>query len=207
MIEIEKQRRSKVATKTIKVSDLSGTEIKNEEQLARLVVEEHPGLTESVTLEVLPSEVEGRLPEEQNYVRGTYYPSSESGGAPQSFIMAVEDFNNLSQREDMATVLQNALREQQEQDGRRRGRRGTRRTTGQQRRQRRDFASPEHAGEPHRGRITNAEKEYVRNNLAEVNRRLREKNMREIDPSDPEMAERYGVSASAEDTVEEEQQG
>src|SRR3712207_7701375 len=73
--------------------------------------------------------------------------------------------------------------------------------------QRRDFTSPEHAGEPHRGRITDAEKEYVRNNLAEVNRRLREKGMREIDPNDPEMAERYGVTATAEDTVEEEQQG
>jgi len=195
-----------VATKTIKVSDLSGEDIRNEEQLARLVVEEHPGMTESVTLEVLPSEVEGKLPEEQNYVRGTYYPSSESGGAPQSFIMAVEDFNNLSQREDMATVLQNALREQQEQEGRRRGRRGTRRAASQ-RRQRRDFTSPEHAGEPHRGRITDAEKAYVQQNLAEVNRRLREKNMREIDPTDPEMAERYGLTATASDTVEEERQG
>ena len=195
-----------MATKTIKVSDLSGEEIRNEEQLARVVIEEHPDLTESVTLEVLPAEVENALPEEQNYVRGTYYPSPESGGVIRSFIMAVEDFNNLSQREDMATVLQNALREQQEQEGRRRGRRGGRRATGQ-RRQRRDFTSPEHAGEPHRGRITDAEKEYVQNNLAEVNRRLREKGMREIDPNDPEMAERYGVTATAEDTVEEEQQG
>src|SRR3712207_7464559 len=102
-----------MATKTIKVSDLSGKEIRNEEQLARVVIEEHPDLTESVTLEVLPAEVENALPEEQNYVRGTYYPSPESGGVIRSFIMAVEDFNNLSQREDMATVLQNALREQQ----------------------------------------------------------------------------------------------
>ncbi len=187
-----------MATKTIKISDLSGDEIGNEEQLARLVVEEHPNLTESVTLEVLPSEVEGRLPEEQNYVRGTYYPSSESGQAPLSFIMSVEDFNNLSQREDMATVLQNALREQQEQDGRRRGRRGGRRATGQ-RRQRRDFASPEHAGEPHRGRITDAEKEYVRNNLEEVNKRLAAQGIREIDPTDPEMIERYGLNAPPSD--------
>jgi hypothetical protein len=101
-------------------------------------------------------------------------------------------------------VLQNALREQQEQDGRQRGRRGTRRGTGQ-RRQRRDFASPEHAGEPHRGRITDAEKEYVRNNLDEVNRRLRDKGMREIDPSDPEMAERYGLTPQP-DIVEQEMQ-
>src|SRR3712207_1714715 len=195
-----------MATKTIKVSDLSGEEIRNEEQLARVVVEEHPDITESVTLEVLPSEVEDSLPEEQNYVRGTYYPSPESGGVLRSFIMAVEDFNNLSQREDMTTVLQNALREQQEQDDKRRSRRGGRRATGQ-RRQRRDFTSPEHAGEPHRGRITDAEKEYVRNNLEEVNKRLAAQGIREIDPNDPEMAERYGVTATAEDTVEEEQQG
>ena len=193
-----------MATKTIKVSDLSGEEIRNEEQLARLVIEEHPDITESVTLEVLASEVESQLPEEQNYVRGTYYPSPESGGVIRSFIMPVEDFNNLSQREDMATVLQNAQSQQQEQDGRRRGRRGTRRGTGQ-RRQRRDFASPEHAGEPHRGRITDAEKAYVQNNLDEVNRRLRDKGMREIDPSDPEMAERYGLTPQP-DIVEQEMQ-
>ena len=67
-----------MATKTIKVSDLSGMDIP-EGQLARLVVEEHPDLTDSVTLEVLPEEVEGKLPEEQNYVRGTYFPPTESG--------------------------------------------------------------------------------------------------------------------------------
>ncbi len=187
-----------MATKTIKVSDLSGEEIRNEEQLARVVVEEHPDITESVTLEVLPSEVEEQLPEEQNYVRGTYYPSPESGGVIRSFIMAVEDFNNLSQREDMITVLQNALKEQQEQDDKRRSRRGGRRATGQ-RRQRRDFTSPEHAGEPHRGRITDAEKEYVRNNLEEVNKRLAAQGIREIDPTDPEMIERYGLNAPPSD--------
>src|SRR3712207_4106222 len=113
-----------------------------EGQLARLVVEEHPDLTDSVTLEVLPEEVKGKLPEEQNYVRGTYFPPTESGQGPLSFIMTVEDFNKLSQREDMATVLNNALLAEQEQTGRRRGRRGSRRSAGQ-RRQRIDYASPE----------------------------------------------------------------
>ena len=195
-----------MATRTIKVSDLSGAEIRDEAQLARIVVEEHPELTEPITLEVLPEEVEAAIPEEQNYVRLTYYPSPERGGVIRSVIMPVEDFNNLSQREDMATVLQNALREQQqeEQADRRRGRRSGRRATGQ-RRQRRDFTSPEHAGEPHRGRITDAEKAYVQNNLDEVNRRLRDKGMREIDPSDPEMAERYGLTPQP-DIVEQEMQ-
>ena len=57
-----------------------------------------------------------------------------------------------------------------------------------------EYASPEHAGEPHRGRITEAEKAYVREHLDQVNRRLRGKGMRTIDPADPTMRERYGLS-------------
>ena len=54
--------------------------------------------------------------------------------------------------------------------------------------------SPEHAGEPHRGRITEAEQAYVREHLDEVNKRLRGKGMRTIDPADPTMWERYGLA-------------
>jgi hypothetical protein len=56
----------------------------------------------------------------------------------------------------MTTVLNNALRAQQEQEGRRRGRRG-RRGAGE-RKPRKDYTSLEHAGEPHRGRVTDREK-------------------------------------------------
>ncbi len=192
-----------MATKTIKISDLSGEDIP-EEQLARLVVEEHPELTESVTLEVLPSEVEGQLPEAQNYVRVTYFPPTESGGAPRNVILSLEEFNTLSQTADMGTVLNNALLQQQEQEGRRRGRRGRRRAG--ERRQRIDYASPEHAGMPHRGRITDAEKQYVQNNLDEVNKRRERAGHDPIDPTDPKMAEKYGLSAQRPDAVEAEMQ-
>jgi hypothetical protein len=57
-----------------------------------------------------------------------------------------------------------------------------------------NYATLEHAGEPHRGRITEAEKELVRDNLEAVNQRLRDSGMREIDPSDPTMRDRYGLS-------------
>ena len=181
-----------MATKTVKVSDLTGEEIGGEENLARLVVEEHPNLSDSVTLEVLPEEVEDKLPEEQNYVRVTYFPPSENGGEERSLVMSVEEFNSLSTDFDMDTVLEDALREQQEREGRRRGRRG-RRGTGE-RRPRVDYSSPEHAGEPHRGRITDAEKEYVRNNLGEVNARLERAGHRIIDPENADMAERYDLS-------------
>jgi hypothetical protein len=152
-------------------------------------------------LEVLPEEVEGKLPEEQNYVRLTYYPPTESAGVPRGLVLSVEEFNALSQTDDMGTVLQNALAEQHEREGRRRSRRGRR---ARERRQRVDYSSPEHAGEPHRGRITDAEKAYVQNNLTEVNARLERDGHRTIDPNDPEMAERYGLSAPQSDVVEEE---
>lgn len=183
-----------MATKTVKVSDLTGEEIGGDEYLARIVVEEHPNLPDSVTLEVLAEEVEDKLPEEQNYVRATYYPSDVSGGEARSFVLSVEEFNNLSTDWDMEAILSDAYREQQEREGRRRGRRGRR---GGERRPRVDYSSPEHAGEPHRGRITDAEKEYVQQNLEEVNARLERDGLRTIDPNDPDMAERYGLTPAS----------
>src|SRR5215204_4640511 len=116
-----------VAIKEIWVSDLTGEEIGAEERLARIVVDEHPALPDSVTLDVLPDEVEGKLPEEQtevqNFVWATYYPSAESGGAPRTFVLSVEEFNNLSPEQDMETVLLDAHRAQQAEEGRRRARR------------------------------------------------------------------------------------
>jgi hypothetical protein len=56
-----------------------------------------------------------------------------------------------------------------------------------------NYATLEHAGEPHRGRITEAEKELVRKNLDQVNKRLREAGQREIDPGDQAMRDRYGL--------------
>lgn len=116
-----------VAIKEIWVSDLTGEEIGAEERLARILVEEHPALPDSVTLDVLPDEVEGKLPEEQtgeqNLVWATYYPSAEGGGAPRTFVLPVEEFNSLSPEQDMETVLLNAHRAQQAEEGRRLARR------------------------------------------------------------------------------------
>ncbi len=189
-----------MATKTIKISDLTGEEIRDEQNLARIVVEEHPELSDSVTLEVLPEEVEGKLPEEQNYVRLTYYPPTDSRQVPRSLVLSVEEFNALSQTQDMGTVLQHALSEQERQ-GRRRGRLGRR---AGERRQRIDYGSPEFAGMPHRGRVTEAEKAYVRNNLEEVNARRVREGYDPIDPANPRQADRYGLTSSQTDALERE---
>lgn len=48
-------------------------------------------------------------------------------------------------------------------------------------------------GFPRRGRTSAEERNYVKNNLDTVNARLRAAGVREIDPSDEKLAERYGL--------------
>jgi hypothetical protein len=171
-----------MAEKTIKVSDLSGELIHDEDQLGRLVVERPQVAEHPVTLDVLPNEIEGEIPEEgQDPVVLSYYPPQTQ--EPRRFVLPLEAFNRLSKGKDMDSILKMALATQEKGRSRKRGTRiGT------------NYTSPEHAGEPHRGRATRAEQEYVRAHLDEVNARLREDGMREIDPDDPKMAKRYGLT-------------
>ncbi len=185
-----------MGTKTVKYSDLSGKEVDSPDELGRLVVEEHPGFRQlPITLEVLPEDIEGRLPETDRFVSVLYY--APGARKPERYIVSVDAFNGLAQREDMDSVLSEALyaehqaRGAQASGGRRRGRQGT-----AERGERINYASPEHAGTPHRGRVTEAEREYVRDHLEEVNARLQAAGMRTIDPADPKMQERYGLAAS-----------
>src|SRR4051812_5611114 len=177
-----------MGTKTVKFSDLSGKEVGETDELARLVVEEHPGFRQlPITLEVLPEDVEGRLPETDRFVSVLYYvPGSRQ---PQRLIVSVDAFNGLAKRTDMDTVLSEALYAEHQARGAQAagGRRGSRgRATGE-RGERINYASPEYAGTPHRGRATEAEREYVRSHLDEVNARRREAGHPEIDPNDPKM--------------------
>jgi hypothetical protein len=165
---------------------LSG-EIIDPSQLTRLVIEEHPDFPEPITLEVLPEEIETDLPEQEPYVLFSYQFAGQR--RPQRYVMPVAEFNRLFRGEDPSEVLRDALREQ-----RRRRREGDGAEAPRaERRERVDYTSPEHAGEPHRGLISEAERAYVREHLEEVNARLREQGMREIDPTDPGMIERYGL--------------
>jgi hypothetical protein len=180
-----------MAVKQIRVSDLTGAEIPEDNQRAQFIIQRHPSYPEGVRLEVLDVEVEDKLDTEQDYVLATYYPSDERGGGEgQNVVFTLEQFESLFEDFDIETVLQEAHAAQEEAERpRRRGRRGKRGSG--ERRARVDYASPEHAGEPHRGQVRDAEKEYVRNNLAEVNARLERDGYRTIDPEDPEMAQRY----------------
>lgn len=177
-----------MATKVIHVSDLSG-QVADEQELGKLTVIDHPGFTQTpVELEVLPDELKG-LESATRLVTLEYL--APGNRRPERMMVTLDDFNRLLPGDKpMDTVLLEAAiagRERRGQSAAKAPRRSRARV---------NYASLEHAGEPHRGRITDAEKRIVQENLEQVNERLRRDDYRTIDPSDPKVAERYGLTPS-----------
>src|SRR5215212_8846270 len=155
----------------IRVSDLTGQEITNNDEAVRLVVEYHPEYDEPITLEARPQEIDLDTIAAKDFVVLSYYAPGQKD--PQPLFVHLDDFNDLFSNENLTPdeALHRAQQSQQEQErSRRRGQRrgGSRRSGRQTTVQERpgiDYTSAEHAGEPHRGTISEAEKEYVRNHL------------------------------------------
>ena len=187
-----------MATKTVRVSDLTGNQIQEEQSSVRLIVE-HPDYPEPIGLDVLPDEVLPHLSEENSRFIVVSLEDPDNPN-PQRYVMSSDNFERLFATGDSTSVLQQVITSQQ-QERERQPRRGGRRQGDGRRgqrtepRKRLDYASPEHAGLPHRGTVSEGEREYVRNNLEEVNRRRQEQGHRAIDPTDPQMAERYGLAS------------
>lgn len=178
-----------MAVKVVHVSDVSDRE-GGQQELGTLEVLEHPEIGEPARLEIFPDEFE-QLQSADRIVRLRW--TAPGSRRPQELTVLQETFDRLAQDRDMRTVLLRAITAEHERQGQTQAPRRPRRGGGGGR-GKVDYSSPEHAGEPHRGRITEAEKAYVREHLDRVNRRLRSKGMRTIDASDPTMRERYGLS-------------
>ncbi len=184
----------------IRVSDLTRQPIEDENQAARLIVE-HPDYPEPVGLDVLPQEIEPYLDDEATRFVVVSLETPDNPHPDKRYAMAIDDFNQLFQGGDSQSAIEEAYAQQQEQQRQQQTRRrGTSKRDSKQKQQRQprqrqrervDYTSPEHAGEPHPGTISEEEKRYVRENLMEVNWRLEQEGHRTIDPTDPEMAARY----------------
>jgi hypothetical protein len=176
-----------LAVKQIRVSDLSGKQA-DDDQMAKLVIHEHPQYQGPITLDVLPDEI-GEPPESEQYVSiEVIQPGDRSG---QKALISLDTFNRLAP--DMDSIVMNAVAAQAAPTPSAPTRR-PRRGGGVSGRGKVNYATLEHAGEPHRGRITEAEKELVRDNLEEINKRLAAAGQRTIDPNDATMRDRYGLS-------------
>jgi hypothetical protein len=177
-----------MAVKVVHVSDISGKEA-DEQSLGRLVVHEHPEYADlPVTLEVLPDEIES-LESASRFVTVEWIaPGARKG---ERMVVSLDDFNLLAGAGVMESAIQDALITKHRSRPRAGGGSAS---AGRSGRGKVNYATLEHAGEPHRGRITEAEKELVRKNLDQINRRLRDAGQREIDPTDQAMRDRYDLA-------------
>lgn len=173
--------------KTVCFSDLSGEIIPTGDAVARIVVHEHPELGDgAVEVEVLPDEA--RAIEKAALrvaVADLYLPGDDQ---PRRVTLDVDSFDTMAADKPMSEILAAA----------RPARRGSRVAAGgPARNDRVDYASVAHAGKPHKGRITDDEKQLVRDRFDDINERLAEQGIRTISLADREHVERYGLEELA----------
>lgn len=172
-----------MADRLVKFSDLSNAMIEPGKPYARIVIERHSELPagRKVTLDCLPEELKGVEDLEIDMVLFTVY---EDGKDARKVTMQREDFDAMARGDDdMPALIANGMQEVTPAPTR------TRTPSA-----RVDYSSIEHAGRPHRGVTTEAEKEVVRIHLDAINERLQREGHRLIDPADAATAERYGLT-------------
>ncbi|MDM4722844.1 hypothetical protein QTQ03_25785 [Micromonospora sp. WMMA1363] len=164
--------------KTIRVSDFSGRVLRPDDEAVRVVILEHPDLVAGpVQLDATPVEVEG-IDDAALDVVVVEIHDRNGGGEPRRVVLTASEFDAMATDVPMAQLLKTAERVRPPK---------TRRAA-----EKVDYGTIEHAGRPHRGRVTEDEARLVRERLDEVNKRLADAGIRQIDPTDAEHATRYG---------------
>ena len=187
--------------KTVRFSDLSGKLITEEDTLARVVVLEHPELGDSpVEFEALADEA---LAVEKAALRVAvvelHLPGEEE---PRRVTVDLDAFDALATDTAMSELLITA------RPARRAARsasatssRGSRASSGNGSTGKINYATLEHAGEPHKGKITDTERQLVQQHFEEINDRLVSQGLRTISLADPDHVERYGLADLARDQL------
>ena len=173
--------------KTVRFSDLSGELITRDDTLARIVIHEHPELGDT------PVEIEALADEaaviEKSALRvavvEVFLPGEEE---PRRVTMDAAAFDKLASDKPMSELLLTARPAKPARRARAAAPATPRGIS---------YDTLEHAGEPHKGRITEAERELVRDHLDAINERLAKQGIRTIDPKDPEHISRYGLTGLA----------
>jgi hypothetical protein len=171
-----------VGQKTVRFSDLSGEIITRDDALARIVIHEHPELGDSpVEIEALTDEA---MAIEKAALRvavvDLYLPGEDE---PRRVAMEAETFDQLATDKPMSELLIAARPAKRAATGPARG--GV------------NYGTVAHAGKPHKGRITDAERQLVQERFDEINARLAGEGIRTISLDDPEHVERYGLAELA----------
>lgn len=175
-----------MAQRMVRFSDLTNKMIKDDDTVVRIVVEQHPDLESGpVEIEAAADEVE---PIRKGALRVVNLKLYQANGAePEAITMEIEAFNSLAGEMDMADIIRQAQPAYPPR----------RKSTSESVARKVDYSTLEHAGKPHRGKVTDAEKETVRNNLAAINDQLKRDGIRTVDLDNAEHVARYGLEALA----------
>ena len=173
--------------KTVRFSDLSGQIITQDDALARIVIHEHPELSDGpVEIEALTDEARVIEKAALRVAVVELYLAGEQ--EPRRVAMEADSFDKLATDKAMSEVLGHA----------RPARRSSKSAAvSSPRGDRTDYGTVTHAGKPHKGRITDAEKQLVRERFDEINDRLVAEGLRTISLVDREHVERYGLEELA----------
>ena len=187
--------------KTVRFSDLSGQLITEDDALARIVVHDHPELGDGpVEFEALTDEAKVI---EKAALRVAIVELHVPGeDEPRRVVVDAATIDALATHTPMNELLITARPA-------RPARRATKTTSGSASSNstntststststsgggRVNYATLEHAGEPHKGKTTDLEKQLVRDHFDEINDRLVAQGLRTISLADPEHVERYGL--------------
>ena len=179
-----------MAQRMVRFSDLTNRIIEDD-KVVRLVIEQHPALANGpVEIEVSQDEIAAIRDGALHVVSLKLYDGE--GSMPETITMEIEAFNKLAGDVDMADVIGKAA---PAYPPRKQSKTSTAATVDKV-----DYGTLEHAGKPHRGKTTDAEKEIIRNNFDKINERLERDGLRTISLDDPEMVARYGLEALAENS-------
>jgi hypothetical protein len=169
--------------RTVHVSDFSGKVLHSADELVRVVVLEHPDLVAGpVRLDAEPAEIES-IDDAALDVAVVEIYDGAPGEDPRRVVLTASEFDALATDVPMAQLLRTAERVRPAKSSRKA--------------ERIDYGTMAHAGKPHRGRVTEEEARLVREHLDEINKRLADEGIRQIDPADPEHAARYGFPTPA----------
>lgn len=188
-----------MAKKTVIISDLTGKDVPDDEQVEVRVLE-YPGLSQGVKLDASKAETD-RLKLEAKPMALLELITSD--GAVERIALDAELFAR-SIRGDADEVMAHAegIYEQPAPtptpEPTRRGRR-PRGEGGAPRGEKIDYTSVEYAGRVKRGIVSDGEKQTVREHFDEVNRNLEAAGQRTLDLSDIAIVERYGLHELAEE--------
>jgi hypothetical protein len=173
-----------VGQKTVRFSDLSGQLILEGDTPARIVVHEHPELTDG------PVEIESLADEARTIEKAAlrvavvdlYFPGDDE---PHRVAMHAEAFDKLATDRPMSELLIAA----------RPAKRASRSASAASvNGDKTNYGTLEHAGKPHKGKITDTERRLVREHFDEINERLSGQGLRTISLTEPDHIERYGLA-------------